>query len=394
MLILNYLCVKHISVIFIVFLKPTTMKKISISYLIHRENEQIAIKFDYDDEIKSHVKQLEDVRWSQTHKCFYLPFSFENTEIVFNHIRSKGWFVDYSKLKKNKEYVPIKKTYYLPPLSEGNKKSLMRYKRWMEQKRLSANTVNTYYEVTALFLKYLQKKQTLVINIKMIERFNYEFIVEPNKSISYQNQCINGIKKYLEYLGEPLEKFELERPKKPKRLPVVLDKSEVKSILEASKNLKHRTLLSLVYSAGLRIGEALNMRMEDIDSKRMLIHVKKAKGNKDRFTLLSPEFLKLLRIYHETYKPKNYLFEGQNREKYSFGSAQNILKRAAGKAAIKKKITLHTLRHSFATHLLENGTDIRYIQELLGHSSPKTTMIYTHVSTTSLRQIKNPFDDF
>lgn len=370
------------------------MKTISLSYLRHREKEQIAVHFDYDDEIKSHLKKLHDVRWSQTHRCFYLPSSGENQNLLFVHLRSKGWYVDYSKLKREKVILPVSKSINLPFLSEEHKRSILRFKKWMEQKRLSKNTVATYLEVTTNFLRYLQKKRADTINVKMIESFNYEFIVEPNKSISYQNQCINGIKKYLEYLGTPLEKFELQRPKKPKRLPVVLDLQEVKALLVATVNLKHKTLLSLLYSAGLRIGEALNMQVNDIDSKRMLIHVKKAKGSKDRFTLLSVEFLKLLRVYYKTYKPKKYLFEGQFHEQYSSASAQKILKRSAEKVGIEKKITLHSLRHSFATHLLENGTDIRYIQVLLGHSSPKTTMIYTHVSNTSLKRIKNPFDDF
>ena len=125
----------------------------------------------------------------------------------------------------------------------------------------------------------------------------------------------------------------------------------------------------------------------------MLIHIKGAKGKKDRYTLLSISFLELLRLYYKTYKPKVYLFEGQNAEQYSATSAQKVLRNATEKIEIKKKVTLHTLRHSFATHLLENGTDIRYIQELLGHNSPKTTMIYTHVTETSIRKIKNPFDN-
>ena len=148
-----------------------------------------------------------------------------------------------------------------------------------------------------------------------------------------------------------------------------------------------------MYSGGLRIGEALNLKVTDIDSKRMLIHIKQAKGKKDRYTLLSLNFLILLRAYYKSYQPKKYLFEGQNGNQYTNSSAQAILKKALKKSNIKKDITLHSLRHSFATHLLENGTDIRYIQELLGHSSPKTTMIYTHVTESSLKKIRNPFDD-
>jgi integrase/recombinase XerD len=175
-------------------------------------------------------------------------------------------------------------------------------------------------------------------------------------------------------------------------LPNVLSKEEVLKIIDSTENIKHKTLLALIYSAGLRISEALSMKPKDIDSVRMLIHVKNAKGKKDRYTLLSEKVLTLLREYYLVYKPKEFLFEGQFGGMYSSRSAQIILKHAAKKALIKKTITLHTLRHSFATHLLESGTDLRYIQELLGHSSPKTTMIYTHVSNNSLKKIKNPFD--
>ena len=150
--------------------------------------------------------------------------------------------------------------------------------------------------------------------------------------------------------------------------------------------------MSIIYSSGLRIGEALNLKLTDIDSKRMLISIKKGKGKKDRVSLLSPKILELLRDYYKAYKPNKYLFEGQFSEQYTSASARKVLKKALLSTSIKKRITLHTLRHSFATHLLESGTDIRYIQEILGHNSPKTTMIYTHVSTSSLSSIKNPFD--
>jgi site-specific recombinase XerD len=175
-------------------------------------------------------------------------------------------------------------------------------------------------------------------------------------------------------------------------LPNVLSKEDVIAIIAATTNLKHKALLALIYSAGLRISEALAMQPKDIDSKRMLIHVKNAKGKKDRYTLLSEKVLVILREYYNIYQPKTYLFEGQAGGAYSSRSAQTVLKLAVKKAGIDKPVSLHTLRHSFATHLLESGTDLRYIQDLLGHSSPKTTMIYTHVSSSSLKKIKNPFD--
>lgn len=369
------------------------MKIIELSPLLHKNRRQIAVRFAYDDEIRVYLKQLEGIRWSQTHACFYLAYSIHNKKLLFNHLRKKNYFIDYSSFQQVAEGKKEKRgEMFLPDLNESCKKDLKNFEKFMQEKRLSGNTVKTYLEVTALFLKYALLKERDSLDVPLIEEFNYDYIVKSNKSISYQNQCINGIKKFLEFSGNPLEKFELVRPRREKRLPEVLSLEEVKSIIEATINLKHQTLLSLIYSAGLRIGEALNMRMGDIDSQRMLIHVKKAKGKKDRFTLLSGHFLELSRIYYKKYRPHYYFFEGANGKKYSASSAQHVLRRAVNRVGISKRVTLHTLRHSFATHLLENGTDIRYIQALLGHNSPKTTMIYTHVSNQSLKNIKNPFD--
>jgi site-specific recombinase XerD len=148
-----------------------------------------------------------------------------------------------------------------------------------------------------------------------------------------------------------------------------------------------------IYSSGFRIGEAINLKIKDIDSDRMQIRIEQGKGNKDRYTILSSKNLEILRKYFLEYKPKKWLFEGMNGEQYSRKSIQIILKKAARKVGIQKRITVHTLRHSFATHLLEAGTDIRYIQSLLGHSSSKTTEIYTHITKKGLDKIKSPLDD-
>ena len=158
------------------------------------------------------------------------------------------------------------------------------------------------------------------------------------------------------------------------------------------ENSKHKCLIMTAYSAGLRIGELLNLKPEDIDSKRMLITIRQGKGKKDRVTLLAGRLLELLREYYVKYHPKEYLFEGIAGGKYSASSVQSILKEACRKARITKHVTMHTLRHSFATHLLEHNTDIRYIQELLGHANPKTTQIYTHITTKGLDQLRSPLD--
>jgi|SRR5688500_10668422 len=186
----------------------------------------------------------------------------------------------------------------------------------------------------------------------------------------------------------------IHRPKRSKKLPNVLSKEEVKAILSASKNIKHRAMLSLLYSCGLRRSELLQLRITDVDSGRKLLIVRQSKGRKDRVVPLSEKIIATLREYYKTFKPKTWLFEGQKEgDPYSEKSLENVLKQAVAKTKIKKPVSLHWLRHSYATHLLESGTNLRYIQEILGHSSSRTTEIYTHVSTISLQQIKSPFDD-
>ncbi|WP_435254948.1 tyrosine-type recombinase/integrase [Tenacibaculum sp. A30] len=360
-------------------------KEITLCLFNHKGHLQIAIKFGYHDDIKTSIKSIETLKWSKTHKTFYIPYSLKNEEKLLKHIKNNNWSVINSLPQKNDIHTVI--------IPYEKLTDIKRFKRWLQEKRYSENTVNTYIEVAHFFIKYCVLKNNFDYNKRLIEQFNYDFIVRKNRSISYQNQCINGIKKYLEYKNLEIESLAIQRPKKEKKLPVVLSLSEVKLLLDNTHNLKHKTLLSLLYSGGLRIGEALQLTLKDIDSKRMLIHIKNAKGKKDRYTLLAPSFLTLLRTYYKQYKPTHFLFEGKNGLMYSATSSQKVLKKSLHLSGIHKPVTLHTLRHSFATHLLENGTDIRYIQELLGHSSPKTTMIYTHVSSKKLSNIKNPFEN-
>ena len=186
--------------------------------------------------------------------------------------------------------------------------------------------------------------------------------------------------------------YHIERPHKKKTLPKVISKEDVLAIIKNTQNIKHKCIISLLYSSGLRRSELLNLKLEDIDSKRMLIHIRYAKGGKDRYTILSRNVLDDLRSYFKVYKPKSWLFEGSHNKQYSASSVVKLIDRAVKKAGIRKKVTPHTFRHSFATHLLEEGTDLRYIQHLLGHNSSKTTEIYTHVATSSFKNIKNLLD--
>ena len=243
----------------------------------------------------------------------------------------------------------------------------------------------------AMLSSVLNSEKAISMNIAIMRAF----VMIRQWALTYQNQVINAIKLfYRNRFNRSMEVDYIQRPRREKRLPNVLSKSEVKAILASPTNLKHRAMLSLIYACGLRRGELLHLRLADIHSDRHLLFIHQSKGKKDRMAPISQKVIDLLRDYYKAYKPRTWLFEGQSPgEPYSERSLQLVLKGAVKKAGNKTPISLHWLRHSYATHLLESGTDIRYIQELLGHSSSKTTEIYTHVCTKNLQRIRSPFDD-
>jgi integrase/recombinase XerD len=242
------------------------------------------------------------------------------------------------------------------------------------------------------FINHFGGGNLLAIDERDIKRFLH-LLVKRGFSSSTQNQAVNAIKFYYEQvLDMPQRFYDIERPRKHAKLPQVLSEEDVLRLLSAVENLKHQAILVTIYSCGLRISEVINLKITDIDSTRKTVLVRDAKGKKDRSTVLADTTVELLRKYYVRYKPKEYLFEGAKGGKYSVTSIQHIFKDALKKAKIGKPATVHTLRHSFATHLLESGTDLRYIQALLGHTSAKTTEIYTHVSTKTLKTIVSPIE--
>ena len=260
-------------------------------------------------------------------------------------------------------------------------------------KKYSPNTIKTYMHMFKRFLEYIYPMPLHQISTAHIMHYHKELVTKHNVSSSYQNQSINAIKFYIEkVLNLPKVSYDFCRPRKAKTLPKVLSIEEVSHILNATGNIKHRTILSVIYGCGLRISECINLKVEDIDSSNMRVWLRNAKGKKDRITLLSPSLLEQLRAYYRLYRPKKWLFEGPNCEKYSVSSIRQVFNRSRRKAGVIMPATVHSLRHSFATHLLDAGTNLRYIQQLLGHNSSKTTEIYTHVSTANLINIESPFE--
>ncbi len=337
----------------------------------HKGSPRIAVTFEKTNTHLFIIKTFEDARWSATKHYWHVP----DTEA-------------------NRLYFQLPLAAAMGPNSEGVE-SIATFRRYLLSKRYSPNTIKTYSEALKSFLTFCQSKSVHEITNDDVIMYNNAYILKHQLSSSYQNQIVNAIKLYFKIVKETkIEIDKIHRPKREKVLPNVLSKEEVKKILEAHSNLKHKTMLSMIYSCGLRCGELLALQPVHIDSRRNIVLLKNAKGKKDRIVPLSPRILEMLRSYYKVYNPKTYLFEGRKEGvPYDARSLQLILKQALKKADIVKPVTLHWLRHSYATHLLESGTDLRYIQELLGHNSSKTTEIYTHVSTKSIQQIKSPFDD-
>jgi integrase/recombinase XerD len=376
------------------------MKTVILKYLTHRSDQNIALYFDKDHELISIVKAL-GAKWSQTNICWYLKAESDSLQKIFIALKGKAW-IDYSEIKQQSLEKPGKEE-KISDTEDIQKKLLTSeaiekietFRMWLKSKRYSESTTSTYTDAVKVFLKFFNERSISEIKNDDVVVFNNHYILGKKLSASYQNQIVNGIKLFFRTVEETkLNPDLVHRPKRSKVLPNVLSKEEVKAILEASSNVKHRTILSLIYSCGLRCGEALRLKPEHIDSKRKLLIIKNSKGKKDRIAPLSEKIIELLREYYKAYKPKKFLFEGQYAgEPYDARSLQQVLKRSIEKAKIRKPVTLHWLRHSYATHLLESGTDLRYIQEILGHSHSKTTEIYTYVSTKSIQKIKSPFDD-
>ncbi len=276
-----------------------------------------------------------------------------------------------------------------------NKTDLItKYEHRLTLKNYSENTLRAYLSGLQIFLDYLKVNNVSEVTPKVLGTYFHYCKKEMDYSYSTMKQLLASVK-FL--YGEVLQKdidFDFNiKMKKPSRIPVVLSVEEVQLLLNSFTNLKHKAIFTLCYSAGLRVGEILNLKVKDIDSDRMQIRIEQGKGQKDRYSILSQKVLSLLRKYVKEYRPVDFLFEGQGGGQYSASSIQTLMRRHKKQCGITKKATPHTLRHSFATHLLDNGTDTRFIQELLGHKHISTTQIYTHVSSRSLKDVKSPIEN-
>ncbi len=367
----------------------------------HREKEVVFATFQKDDVLIEAIKQVEGRRWSKTHNKWYFFIEEFDLPALFDVFKGLAW-LDYSQVRKTEAPVVPPPTrgastlvaYKPSSISDYNNGLIKQFEKWLEHKRYSSNTINAYIELLTLFTTHMEPRRLDSVTNDNIVNFVHGFLVGQGYSFSYQNQLASSLRLFFrEIVQSEVDILRIERPRREHKLPNVLSRNEVKLLLEAHVNLKHRTMLSLIYACGLRRSELINIKIGDVESQRNLLIVRRAKGYKDRVVPLSDKTIELLREYFKRYTPKVWMFEGQQAgTQYDEQSLQSVLKQAVRKAGIRRPVTLHWLRHSYATHLLEAGTDLRYIQELLGHKSSRTTEIYTHVSQHSLQKIRSPFD--
>ena len=347
-------------------------KTIMAKLVVHDNQHRIALYFANTAILNQLVRAIPGARWSRTLKAWHIidnELYRSACNILTNNAHTNA-------IKNNRD------------ISAQTQELLNKYTNWMEVKRYSKSTIESYTNALLVFFSYHNQKNVEQINNQDVMDFNTHYVLKKNLSATYQSQFINALKLFYQTVkNHKIDIEKLIRPQHGHKLPKVISEEEVAAIINACQNLKHKTMLSLIYSAGLRRGELLSLLKTDIDSKRMIITIRNAKGMKDRNVPLSPVVLTMLRNYYVEFKPEKYLFEGQYGGQYGKRSLELVLKKAVELAQIKKNVNLHMLRHSYATHLLEAGTNLRHIQELLGHKSPTTTQIYTHVSTEQLGKI-------
>lgn len=351
------------------------IKSYTYSFTTHRGKKVILIQFPYHQDLKIALKkQFPSVRFSRTQKAWYLP----DLPVVRGQL---GLLPIKPPSAKQRNIHPVNQQAYDDMVAQ------------LDLKAYSPSTKRVYLAEFAHLLQLLKAKPARDLTETRLKDYFLYCVQELQMKERKMNGKINAIKFYYEKVAHrPKMFFNIPRPKKPVTLPKMLSKKEVKRLFSTVKNQKHSIALQLCYGMGLRVSEVVNLKIKDIDSSRMQVGIRGAKGKKDRYVPLPKSLLPQLREYYKAYRPKEYLLEGQYGGAYSKSSVQHIFKKAMRHAGIHKEIGIHGLRHSYATHLLESGADLRFIQELLGHHSIKTTQVYTNVTQASLSQIVSPLD--
>ncbi|MGY8911271.1 MAG: tyrosine-type recombinase/integrase [Flavobacteriales bacterium] len=363
------------------------MKKYPTIYLeqqVHRNSSKLLIKFKFDNGLISIIRSISGATWSKTLAAWHVENTKENYDKVITTFKGIT-IINSSKISKT---IPFKRK-----LTNDQKTILNNFYLYLKGKRYSKSTIQTYTFFVADFVNFHTKTPLEELTNRSVELFIEKVFIEREYSVSTQRQFISALKIFIVFCPQTkINDLILERPKKSRKLPNVLSSEEVIKIIQVTQNLKHRAILVLLYSSGLRISEVTNLLLRNIDINRRQLKIEHGKGRKDRYVSLATTFLPLLQNYLVTYAPNLFFVEGIEGKKYSESSIRKFLHKSVKKAGITKNVTPHTLRHSYATHLLENGVGLRHIQELLGHSKPETTMIYTHVAKKDLLEVQSPLD--
>lgn len=380
------------------------MARVYLHKIAHRGAARLALQFPYDEGLVRIAKTL-GARWSRRRQVWYLDHAPGLYKQVIQAYKGNAW-VDASALFEGKG--PAQRAGKSRGSGDPDRSAApgpqerarphsrevpQAFSDKLKRQRYSPRTLKTYVALFREFINHYPEVAPPDINEDQIRAYQ-NYLVETKKvSTSTQNQAINAIKFYYEkVLGWEKQDYWIERPRKERQLPKVLSEGEVLSMLEVSQNIKHRCIIALLYSTGLRRGELCQLRKEDLHFDRNQVYIRGGKGKKDRVSLLSATLRRLLQNYLDTYRPNYWVFEGPNRKPYSPSSVGKVVEKAGRQAGILQKVTPHMLRHSFATHLMDHGTDTRHIQLLLGHSKLETTAIYTHVSKADLQKVVSPLD--
>lgn len=376
--------------------------------VIQENDNWLCVEFTYDDELVKRIKQMDKRRYLPDRKVWLIPYTVTSVHQFLTYFsdlplhieeRLREACLDFARYvqeqSEREEGTPPSSTEESGPqkLQIWNKSEAEKLQEALKLRGYSPKTVKAYSGQVARFLDYELHQGVRVYSAVLVREYTL-LLLDQGKSHAYVNQMLSAVKFYFaEVCRFPEESVPYVRPKKEHKLPSVLTASEIMRIIRPVVNVKHRALLLLMYSAGLRVGEVVRLRLGDLDVERKTLHIRQGKGRKDRMTLLSDVAYGLLRQYLEEEQPGDWLFPGQNRKGHLTERAvQKVFEHAYRASGLTIPASVHTLRHCFATHLLENGTDLRYIQELLGHQSSRTTERYTHVSIKDIRRIQSPLD--
>lgn len=358
--------------------------KVIIRPVLHYDDKVVGIFFSWNADLNQAVRRIRYAHYSRTLKAWHTTWREGVVQEIRQAFSGVGEVVEEISLELGKiDDLSPERALIVPEV----------YKELLIRRRYSSSTVRNYCSQFQSFLNFVQREPDQLTEQDINDYL--KFLIERKKiSASGQNMAINAIKFYFEHVQKQApKKYCYDRPLKESKLPAVLSEEEILQIFENCENLKHKTMLQLIYSAGLRRSELIALKVSDIDRGRKMITIRGGKGKKDRITLLSEKVLPFLDRYLALYEPKKWLFESPDQGQYSESSLQKVFKKALVKSGIKKDVSLHSLRHSFATHLLERGTDIRYIQALLGHNSSRTTERYTHITRKGFENIRSPLDN-